>query len=172
MVEVLRERLYLAEAATFSNGGTRLGERFISSVERRITATYERVELPPQVFTLASQTGTLPVRITNESSYSMRVLVRLVADRRLEFPRGSARTVVLQPRSQTIDFDVRAQSTGRIPVKVQVQTSRAAPLPDIAETRMVVRSTAYNRVALFLTVGAALFLMLWWGRRFLPRGRN
>jgi hypothetical protein len=37
---------------------------------------------------------------------------------------------------------------------------------------VVVRSTAYNRVALFLTVGAALFLLLWWGRRLLPRKRS
>ena len=39
----------------------------------------------------------------------------------------------------------------------------------IAEATMVIRSTAYNRVALIFTIGAALFLLLWWGRRFLPR---
>ena len=39
----------------------------------------------------------------------------------------------------------------------------------IVQTQIVVRSTAYNRVALLLTIGAALFLAVWWGRRFLPR---
>jgi hypothetical protein len=37
---------------------------------------------------------------------------------------------------------------------------------------MIVRSTAFNRVALFVTAGALLFLLAWWGRRFLPRGAS
>jgi hypothetical protein len=36
----------------------------------------------------------------------------------------------------------------------------------------VVRSTAYNRVALVITTGAALFLALWWGRRLLSRRKG
>jgi hypothetical protein len=34
-----------------------------------------------------------------------------------------------------------------------------------------VRSTAFSRVALIVTLGAALFLVLSWARRFLP-GRS
>jgi hypothetical protein len=36
---------------------------------------------------------------------------------------------------------------------------------------LVVRSTSYNLVALILVLGAALFLLVWWARRFLPRNR-
>jgi hypothetical protein len=42
----------------------------------------------------------------------------------------------------------------------------------ITQTEVLVRSTAYNRIALVLTIGAALFLLGWWGRRFLPRRRS
>jgi hypothetical protein len=38
----------------------------------------------------------------------------------------------------------------------------------IAQSQLIVRSTAYNRLALFVTAGAVVFLLLWWGRRFLP----
>jgi len=38
----------------------------------------------------------------------------------------------------------------------------------IGETEIVVRSTAYNRIALLITIGAALVLLLLWGRRFVP----
>jgi len=32
-----------------------------------------------------------------------------------------------------------------------------------------VRSTAYNRVALLITIGAALLALVVWARRFVPR---
>ena len=167
----LQSNLFLAEGGTFVSDPA-LGRRFISSVTGVIDGTYRSVRVPPQVFTLASQRGTLPVTITNGSGYPMRVLVRLIADRRLTFVDGNSRRILLSPKSQTISFAVSSRTTGRFPVKVQVQTSAAVPVPDIAETQIVVRSTAYNRVALVLTIGAALFLLVWWGRRFFPRRRS
>ena len=38
----------------------------------------------------------------------------------------------------------------------------------IGEATLVVRSTAYNRIALLITIGAALVLLLVWARRFVP----
>jgi hypothetical protein len=38
----------------------------------------------------------------------------------------------------------------------------------IGDATIVVRSTAYNRTALLITIGAALVLLLVWARRFLP----
>jgi hypothetical protein len=35
--------------------------------------------------------------------------------------------------------------------------------------KLIVRSTAYNRFALFITIGAALLALLVWARRFVPR---
>jgi hypothetical protein len=67
-----------------------------------------------------------------------------------------------------VTFNVVAQTTGRFQVEVLVETPEGGP---IADSSIVVRSTAYNRVALIVTIGAALFLAAWWGRRFLPRRR-
>jgi hypothetical protein len=39
----------------------------------------------------------------------------------------------------------------------------------LADTEIIVRSTAYNRIALVITIGAAAFLAVWWGRRLLSR---
>jgi len=39
----------------------------------------------------------------------------------------------------------------------------------IGETPITVRSTAYNRVALVITIGGALLALLVWARRFVPR---
>jgi len=81
--------------------------------------------------------------------------------------------VTIGPRTTTYTFPVRAQTTGRFPITVQVLTPGEPGTRDtIAQAEMIVRSTAYNRVALIVTIGAAVFLMAWWGRRFLPRKRR
>jgi hypothetical protein len=35
-----------------------------------------------------------------------------------------------------------------------------------------VRSTAYNRIALLITIGAAVMVVAVWARRFLPRPKT
>jgi hypothetical protein len=67
---------------------------------------------------------------------------------------------------------VRSLANGRIPIRVRLLTPGRFSPEVIAERGLVVRSTAYNRLALFVTIGAALFLVAWWGRRFLPRRRT
>jgi hypothetical protein len=74
--------------------------------------------------------------------------------------------VTLTRPEQSFTFQVRAQTTGRFPVEVLVQTPNGDPITD---SRIVVRSTAYNKIALIVMIGAAVFLVAWWGRRFLPR---
>jgi hypothetical protein len=68
-----------------------------------------------------------------------------------------------------VAIDVRALTTGRFPVKIQLLPPIACSGCTIAESTVVVRSAAYNRVALFVTIGAALFLVGMWARRFFSR---
>jgi hypothetical protein len=168
--ESLREDLLTAQSSTMLSDPS-LGLSFIDAVAGEIRRTYDQIGIATTVVTLPSQHGLLPLNLTNDSRYQLRVVLRFVSDRRLEFVQGAAQPVTLAPGRRTFTIRVRAQTTGRIPVKVQV-LSRGA-LPDtIAEKTMVIRSTAYNLVALFVTIGAALFLLGWWGRRFLPRRRS
>jgi hypothetical protein len=110
----------------------------------------------------------IPVTIRNLAGYPVEVRVVLVSPR-LEFLEGDSRYVVLERPVQAFTFPVRAQTNGRFPVTVRLETPRGAA---IAESQIVVRSTAYNLLALAITLGAALFLAAWWGRRFLPRLRT
>jgi uncharacterized protein DUF6049 len=171
LVGRLEDGLLLAEGGTFITDPD-LGERYIEAAEATMERTYDRVQISASVpVTLTSQTGVIPVRVRNDSRFRAKVLVRLVPNPRLSFPQGSAQTVTLGIGSQTLLFRVRAQTTGHFPVLIQIQTLTPAP-ETIAETQLIVRSTAYNRVALILTIGAALFLFGWWGRRFLPRRKS
>jgi hypothetical protein len=169
LVDRLRDRLLVAEGSTFVTTPT-LGQRYIDSVQRAINVTYSRIRLASNIVTLTSRSGFIPVTVQNEAGFPVRVKLRLVADRRLDFTGGSTRELLLGTEKKTYLIPVRAQTTGRFPIKVQLLTPGSSPAPaTIAETEMIVRSTAYNRVALYVTIGAGLFLLAWWGRRFLPR---
>jgi hypothetical protein len=168
----LGEDLLLAEGGAFVTDPS-LGERFVAATENAIHDTYAQVRIAGSVLTLASRGGLIPITIANDSGYQLSVLLRLVTDRRLAFSNGNSQVVQLPEGKTTFTFPVRAETTGRILFKVQVLTPvTAAPPRTITELEMVVRSTGYNQVALFITVGAGVFLLAWWGRRFLPRRKH
>jgi hypothetical protein len=143
-------------------------QELLSSVQDRVADEFAKVESPtPTSITLTSQGGVIPVTIRNQAGYELRVRISLQSSR-LEFLGGASREVTLSRPVQAFTFPVQAQSTGRFPVRVEVRTPGGAP---ISSSDIVVRSTAYNRVALVVTIGAAVFLALLWGRRFLLRRR-
>jgi hypothetical protein len=92
-------------------------------------------------------------------------LVQLVSTRIREEP---ATPVELAPgETETLRLQASLRSTGRFQVVVLMISPSGRP---IGEARLVVRSTAYNRIALVITIGAALVLLLLWARRLVPAG--
>ena len=140
----------------------------LDAVERAVDSEFAKIQPPtPTTIRLTSRSGEIPVTIRNLAGYEMHVRVVLRSSG-LRFVGGSSREVRLSRPEQLLTFPVQAERTGRFPVVVEVQTPQGV---EIAESQILVRSTAYNRVALVVTIGAALFLALWWSRRFLPRAR-
>jgi hypothetical protein len=172
LVDRLHTQLLLADAGEFVADPLR-GRTFIDSAYEVIQQTYKRVVVSPGLVTLTSRQGNILVTLRNFTGYTIRVRIVLIADRRISFVKGESQKITLPPLQRTLTFAVRAETTGRFPVKVRVQTPGDPGIPQtITETEVLVRSTAYNRIALVLTIGAALFLLGWWGRRFLPRRRS
>lgn len=140
----------------------------LDAVERAVDSEFAKIQPPPPTtIRLTSRSGEIPVTIRNVAGYEMHVRVVLRSPG-LRFVGGSSREVRLSRPEQLLTFPVQAERTGRFPVVVEVQTPQGV---EIVESQILVRSTAYNRVALVVTIGAALFLALWWSRRFLPRAR-
>jgi hypothetical protein len=147
-----------------------IGERAIDSVRARVAKVYRGITIPTSKVTLTSRSGTFPLTLDNRSGTAVTVKLRFVSDRRIQFPGGAERTIEVPGSSRTLAIKVRALTTGRIPIKVLLLSqSEGVPPQTIAQRLLVIRSTAYNLVALLITVGAAVFLLAWWGRRFLPR---
>jgi hypothetical protein len=172
----LASDLVTAEAGTFVTDVT-LGDRYIDAVNGPrgvILSTYRQIAvIARNPLTLTSRRGALPFVIRNGSAYTMRVRVSLQADARLRFPAGAVIELepALPPRStRQLTPGVDARTTGGIPLIIRVQTIDGAS--NLASTRILVRSTAYNIVALGITVAAGLFLAVWWGRGVLRRRRS
>jgi Family of unknown function (DUF6049) len=160
------DRLLLLSESRYLGGHEDLRFDYLDSARATVDAEFDKVHLPPSSdITLTSRTGRIPVTLRSEAAYPVQLQLSLRATG-LELIGGSSRDILLSRPIQTFVFPARAQRTGRFPVQVRLGT------PDgtrIGRTEIVVRSTAYNRIALVITIGAALFLALWWGRRFLSR---
>jgi hypothetical protein len=169
LLEQIRRAILLSESR-YLLGREDLALSLLSAARRAVDTEFAKI-LPPDdnsKVTLTSRGGVIPLRIRNEAGYPVRVRIALRSPR-LEFLNGANRTILLEPPGEDFLFTVRAQTTGRFPVGIEVQTPGGDP---IASSQIVVRSTAYNRIALVVTIGAAVFLAMWWGRRFLPRRKG
>jgi hypothetical protein len=159
----LETMLLLAEARQFLTSTTE-GLAFIDAVRRSVRATVDDLALETvDSVTLTSDSGGIPVTVSNEGPRSLTFLLQLVSTRIREEP---ATLVKLAPgESETLRLRASLRSTGRFEVHV-LMVSPSGRL--IGEETFVVRSTAYNRIALLITIGAALVLLLVWARRFVP----
>jgi hypothetical protein len=119
-----------------------------------------RVPAGNSTITLTARRGEIPVTFLNETAQPLRVRVRLRSDKML-FPTGDERVLDLPPRSTTVRFTVETRSSGTFPLSLTVTSPDGAL--QIQQTEVNVRSTFVSNVGLFLTIGAIVFLGLWWG---------
>ncbi|MEX2405745.1 MAG: DUF6049 family protein, partial [Actinomycetota bacterium] len=141
------------------------GLAFITGVRDSVDAVFGAISVDSApVITLTSSTGSgVPVTVRNDAEETLRVSVQLDGLGLSETP-----TIDLELRpgdEQTITFRVDLIRTGRFKVQLQV----LAPAGRLIQERtLVLRSTVYNRIALVITIAAALVLLALWARRFLP----
>jgi hypothetical protein len=142
------------------------GLAFITSVQDAITGVFDSIAISSaEVITLTSSTGAgVPVTVTNGAAEALRVTVRLESPYLRSSP--AIDLALAAGDSETVTFRVDLRSTGRFPVLVQVLAPGGRILQ---EEELSVRSTVYNRIALLITIAAAVVLLGLWARRFLPR---
>jgi hypothetical protein len=142
---------------------------YLGTTRSAVRTEFDKVHLPEATaITLTSRTGRIPLTLRSDAAYPVQLVLSLRAPG-LELIGGPSRDITLARPIQTFVFPARAQRTGRFPVEVRLGTPDGTAVGD---TEIVVRSTAYNRIALVVTIGAALFLAVWWGRRFLSRTKT
>jgi hypothetical protein len=161
----LETTLLLAEARQFLSEPDD-GLAFIGAVRSEVDAVLDSLTLDTvSTITLTSESGGgIPVTVTNGAQETLLVSVRLVSQHLretlsadLELPPGA---------SETVRFQAHLRSTGKFPVRVQLLSPSGTKIEQVT---IGVRSTEYNRIAIVITIGAALVLLALWARRFLPR---
>jgi hypothetical protein len=113
--------------------------------------------------TLGARDARFPISVTSDLDYPVDVVVEFQAGDRVVFPVARIPTTIEGPRS-VIQVQVRVRTSGDTPVRVVVRSPDGGVV--LAEGRYTIRSTAVSGVGLVLTIGAAVFLALWWGRHW------
>jgi hypothetical protein len=162
--ERLDTMLLLAEARQFL-AESDAGIEFIATVHRTVQDVMSSLILDTvPLVTLPSEQGGIPVTVSNDASEALSFSVRLKSESLREQPSAD---LELEPgESETVSLQAEMVSTGQSLIDVQLVSPSGRV---IAQETIVVRSTGYNRVALVITIGAAILLVGVWARRFLPR---
>jgi hypothetical protein len=125
----------------------------------------------PETFriTLTAREGTIPLSIANTSSETVRVRVQL-ASSQMEFPDGETIDLDVPPGGTRTDVEVRLRASGAFPLSVTITSPDSSVVLD--RTRFTIRSTAISGVGLVLSIGAGLFLLVWWARHWRTTRRS
>jgi hypothetical protein len=160
-----RDLLY-AEAGEYV-ADTTAGRRWYDQVNTVTRSIFQSV-LPDveQEFLLTSREGSIPLRMGDPGDTPLTVQV-VLRSASFEFPDGAQQTVTIEGPDEIVTFDVVAKAGG--PQTIRVKT-RAPSGRDLGEDQnLAVRTTAVNSVALWITVGAGVLLVLLWSRRLVRR---
>ena len=163
----IERRLLLAESREVRTARQRAP--YVNAVLAGIDELRRDIRMPEnRSITLTDRRAEIPVTFQNRTGVPAKVVVKVESDK-LDFPRGTSHTLELSRRNTTERFSVVSRTSGAFPLRITLES------PDgylvIGQTRLTVRSTAASSVSLVVSLGAALFLAVWWGRHAL-RGRR
>jgi Family of unknown function (DUF6049) len=167
LADELSQDLLYAEAGSYVND-PESGRRWTDAVHSRTEAVFSRAApAPEQAFTLASGDTTIPLLLPGSDGPPMTVQIELKSSL-LKFPDGAVQEATIGSQDRSVVFRVQARGAGQGSVQVIVRAPNGRVL---SESILVVRSTAFNRIALAITAAAALGLVLLWVRRLVARRR-
>jgi hypothetical protein len=152
--------------------GTPEGQRpaYVERVNAELGSLSGAVVLPDQFrITLTSRTSTIPVNITNNSDRPLKVRIEFDSGQ-LEFLDGDVIVQELPPGGTRLDVRVRALTSGGFPMGITVMSPDSTI--ELDRTTFDIRSTAVTGVGFVLSVGAGLFLAVWWARHWRSSRRS
>ena len=162
------ERSRLVDAhlllATASDLSASQRSAHVDAARAAMDEVIEAISAPERgTITLTARDGTVPLTLRNTSGGPVQVIVHL-RSAKLRFPDGDSIALTLGEETTRLDISVSARASGRFPLDVSV-TSPDGGLR-LASVDYSVQSTAVSGAGLVLSVGAAIFLLVWWARHW------
>lgn len=134
----------------------------LERIESQLRSRFAAISTSPRdTVTLGARDARFPLTITSRLQYPVRVLVEFEANDRLDFPNDRI-SATLDEERKVVQVRVRTRASGDTPVRITVRSADGRLV--LAESRYTIRSTAVSGVGVMLTIGAAGFLAVWWGR--------
>jgi hypothetical protein len=114
--------------------------------------------------TLTAKQVAIPVTFENKLRPQRPIVVRVEFESdKLVFKDGAVQTTTLAPGVSTVRFDhVEVRASGTFPMTIRLRSADGR-LAFGDPVKVTVRSAVFSGFAIALTVGAILFLLLWWG---------
>jgi hypothetical protein len=150
-------------AAAWANPAGRVKARqLLASIRGSVAGYLGQVQVQPQsTVTITSSKAEIPISFRNTGDDDIEVHLKLESDRLL-FPDGAEREILLpHQHNTTIRVEVETRGSGTAPVTLTVTTPGGLAIGK--PTVIKVRSSFVSGVGVFLTVGAVVFLVIWWG---------
>ena len=138
-------------------------ETLWESIVSRIRVQTSLIDIPPdESIQLTSQKASVPFSFQNRADIPFRVELRIIGEKLTveDFDDGESTTLVLEPGVTTHRFQLRALGSGSFPVTIELHSPDGGLL--VGKAQAAIRATTPTGVGLGLTIGAAVFLLVWW----------
>jgi hypothetical protein len=172
---VLRQRLQKAVLVAQSRswwvkaGAQELnGESYVSDTTATIQNELAKIGfIGKDEIIMSSREAPIPLVLSNDTNYPVTLTIDLLSDR-LVFTRRRF-TERIAPGTHSIEIDAVSETSGAFPLVARIVTPEGYPISD---KRLTVRSTELNVIAVGITVGALLFLIVFYTVRALRPSRE
>jgi len=135
-----------------------------NSAKKLAIGVASKIELPEKrTLTITSRENDIPVTIKKNTPEKIRVVVR-ISSARLLFPKGTSFPIELVEENTTVTIPVKARTSGSFPISIEVVSPSESIV--VAEQTATVRSTTLSGTGVFIALGSAVFLMLWWASHY------
>ncbi len=146
----------------------------VTGVRNELNALFSSISIPPSDrVTLGANDARFPLVITSNLDTPATVRVQLSSSDRLSLPEPDQMVTLTNDHTE-VSLRVRSRLPGDTPLKIRITSPDGAVL--LSEGTYSVRSTAVSGVGLILSLGAGLFLAVWWARHIVaarrPKGRH
>jgi hypothetical protein len=163
LIDSADRQLLVAEAAELTASQR---DALLAGLARQIGNQTAQFRLPPnRTITLTARQARIPITVENDALFPAK-LDLVVKSQNLQFGGSSSDTqrvaLELTHKFTTEEFTVRTRTSGVFGMTVQLVAPNGTPIS--AVSHFTIRSTAASGVGIILSVGAALFLIVWWVR--------